>query len=898
MPDPDDPLAAFYAAHPELAPGAPAGAKVGTMFAGGTPPPAAAGPKPGAAPAAPPPLPAGFVPSPTPGRGISHDGFTAVQLNPTTNQWQTVVGYAPSAAEKQAAGVNTTTPRSAGAGVNYAAQARPGDQTKDALLAAGGKLLGNNTIIMPNFDKYSAGTNGYFGPFGRASNADLTALFAQVRAGGGETKPGTPGTPPSTTQTLTSGMADRTSLAPGIAGTAPLSGVPGAGFLGANAGPIIPGMDAYRQAGLGIPSEGRQTIGGVSNGLNTMTAGRQGSATQTPVAPGFRREGDVGNSIAFASGNTSPGTLEPQMTFAPTSVSVPGTYVYGQGNTGAANQAYALPFNIGQGGAALANVGGNNVQINSADKSSGTGYVLNAMPASNVFALTGRNGSEDPASQAMQIAMMNAAIGQYGLGGVNAANPNQFGGNHAGTGNGLFSGNGGMGQGTFFQGYSPDPNVGRTDLGAWIFGGGGGGGYGDYSVDSRGMASGGLVTLGVPRRPLVGAPDGPKSMVTPEPIIGIGAITGIPRLIVGEDGTGDGVPDQERLTVGDGQMRVTPLHRPTPGFEQFDAGGTIYTGGPGGGQPNNPTAPPPDPAPEPTPPPVNGQQIPIDNGGVYTSPIPPSVPPQLPSLIPDYNALDPNILQPWQQALNQTAAQQYARDTYEYRRRAGGLAAERGVTALPGMDTSKPLGPGMFYDFQPQITQTISDIQGRQRELAGLGGYEDQTPIQQRATWVGNALDDISRIKQLQDARVAAEAKGKTPSQDAGNVASWNNELSEIQGQIDILRGSDPNINFTGKTAEEKRMMDGLTQRANELQYLIRSAQNQGVDSLDQQSIIDAQIQAIKDRIGNVNESDLRNELSQLQERMGRNEKRINLTTQVQNLAKLGVPNLSTPVAA
>lgn len=113
MPD-EDPLEQFYNQYPGLRPGGPAGGLFGGLFKPGAAPSAPSAQRGGgtnapAAPVAPPPLPPGFVPSPTPGRGISQDGFTAVQLNPQTNQWQTVVGYAPSAAERQAAGVTRGT---------------------------------------------------------------------------------------------------------------------------------------------------------------------------------------------------------------------------------------------------------------------------------------------------------------------------------------------------------------------------------------------------------------------------------------------------------------------------------------------------------------------------------------------------------------------------------------------------------------------------------------------------------------------------------------------------------------------------------------------------------------------------------------------------------------------
>jgi hypothetical protein len=356
-------------------------------------------------------------------------------------------GSAPSAPAKP-----TYTPS---APINYAAQNlqqktavnanAPGYSTKEALLAQGGRPLGQNTIIVGN-DKFSleAGT-GLYRAFGTATANDIRQLGAQLMNEAAQNRTG----------------AATANVTPEARPYAGMAGAPGT--LDARAGPVIPGFDAYRQPGIGFPLDGNKPISGIANGLNTMTAGRQGSATQFPVAPGFRQEGQFGNSISFAFGNTSPGYLEPAMKFADTSVTpitgVPGSYVFGQGNVGDANRAYSVPINVGGGGAALMNVAGNNVQMNSADRSQGYGFALNAMPASSVFALTGRNASEDPASQAAQTLMLNSAIAQGMLPALMGTNPNQFGGWHAGTGNSPYSGNGGMGQGVFWNGYTPDPVV-------------------------------------------------------------------------------------------------------------------------------------------------------------------------------------------------------------------------------------------------------------------------------------------------------------------------------------------------------------------------------------------------------------------------------------------------------
>ncbi len=838
-------------------------------------------------------------------------------------------GYPASQADRAAVGagpVSSYTPRTGttgGANTNYAEKSLqdkiatltglPGVATKEGLLSQGARALGGNYLVLPNGDKYSLRNDGtgLYGAFGRVSATEARQLASQQMAA-------------NVSGNRTPEASNLTPEARPYAGLGGLNGL--GGTLEARNGPVIAGLDNFRQPGIGIPSEGRQNISGVERGLNTMTAGRQGSLTQFPVAPGFRREGDVGNSINFASGNTATGTLEPQMTFAPTSVNVPGTYVYGQGNTGAANAAYSVPFNIGTGGAGLMNIGGTNVQLNSADRGTGYGYALNAMPASSVFAATGRNPSEDPASQAAQTLMLNSALAQFGggpgaLAMINAANGNQFSGYHAGTGNGFFSGNGGSGQGTYWAGYNPDDLLGGggTTTGGAGFGpdgpqyyaGGGRVAVLPLGSPATRYAAGGMMLNG----PMMG---GPKSMVTNGPKYLIDAKTGRVEAVMGEDNADRGTaPNREMLRFSgpnNSMLKITPLEPP-----RFATGGDIVTSGGTGGLPNwqtlssaeaditgggglggggfggggasapiDNTPPATPPAPNPTNPSTPAPVVPPE-------PVPGSQP--LPPSIPNIDVYDPNILQPWQQAAQQLAQQQHLRDVIdEPRRRAAGMIANS-ATGLPVLQGDVPegqLGPGMYYDPSGQVNRVISDILGTQANLKDLGPIEDMTPVQQRATYLGNALDDLQRIRDLEIAMVAADAGVGLDTQ--GGIDIQAGLQAAQQGYQNLLNSAGGGSVDPGKLKAAQDNIDYWTNLANKGGtggYNITTPSS----SSGRAAIIQAQIDALKARLpAGANEADLKTELAQLNDQLSRNQKRINLTQQVANLAKVGVPRLNGPI--
>lgn len=411
----------------------------------------------------------------SPGRIVSPNLLTTYLYNPTTG-WA-ASPYPPGADDKKAAAGASGTARPGGGSTSTYTRTPYGPNSLEAIQASTIARRGSEeSRINPRtgevFTRGGDGTwrGGFF-----ANARDVQADLAAWRAGGG-TLPGTAPTPGATPTPHPQGALTPEARAfAGLAGTL--------GTLDARGGPLVPGFGNFTQPGIGIPSEGRQTMY-TGNGLNTLYTGGQGSAQQIPIAPGFRGAGAFGNQIHFAAGASGGGRVEPQMAFPSVAVSVPGSYVRDQGNVGDGNRAYSVPFNIGAGGAGLMNIGGSNVQLNSADKGVGFGYTLGAMPSSSFFSATGRQADNDPAIQAAQTLQLIAAINQMGGGpgaisALTAANPNQYGGFHAGTNNGPFSGNGGTGQGTWFQGYNPDEDKNRG-------GSGGAFGFGDYSVDSRG----------------------------------------------------------------------------------------------------------------------------------------------------------------------------------------------------------------------------------------------------------------------------------------------------------------------------------------------------------------------------------------------------------------------------
>lgn len=855
-------------------------------------------------------------------------------------------------------------------------------------------------------------------------------------------------------------------IMPGAAqGANPMAGAPNLiNSLGPSSGVTIPGLDPFVGAVPGgISSEGRHNLpygAGGNTDLNTIYGGHQGSASRDfPTTPGFRGEGQYGNSINFAGGgglggsggSSSGGRIEPQNLLPGVQVNVPDSYVRDQGNSGDANRAYQVPFNIGPNSTAgLMNVGGNNVQVNSPlvnGGSTGMGYALNAAPASNVFALTGRQGSADPATQAAQILQLQTAIQDGKLASLMEPNQNQFGGYHAGSGNGFFSGNGGQAQTNLwntanptapapapapaaYPGWYTNPATGGpaisptnpgslsaigniwsgggnmnghpTDTGAHIsppsFTGSAGlqapqpsvaapaaapqtqaqqqsqsyaaavaaiqdqrdraeGSYGDYyggggpDGGQRGFSRGGSVTALDPFGGMQHYAAG-GSMTTTEPIVGIGVYSGQKKFIVGEDGTGDGRPDAERLSFPNpNQLQITPLHHTAA----FAGGGTVQAQGPtpfsnewylqqireqeakakeqrpidwggvysispqlaGGGayaQQQQAMAPPPlvriDPGGINMPTFATGGSVTIDpmqQPRAVTAPppaqdtaAPPSSTPPVTgtnsNVPPGFDPLDPAALAPWQKAQQQLGYQQHLRDTIDNpRRQAGGLGGSTGVAVLQGDTPAANLGAGVYYDQRPQVQNMVDQIVGNRANLNALGPKEDIEPIIGQVSQIGIQLDTQQKLRDLATSRVAADAQDQVAKQQAvGKLGYLQADLVATQN---ALANAQNNIEYDPDPAARVQHIYDLAAKLAGIQGDITATNNLINGPGPALQAIDAEIGSLQNSLPpGFNEAEAKTQLALLNQRVSNQTKREQLTQQSYNLSKMGVPNLSAPL--
>lgn len=863
-------------------------------------------------------LPAGAKPAGA-GRFLDNDGIQWYAQSDGTYK----PGYAASAAEQQQYGIG---PKSGGGGgsagaktggtggttyapkapVNYAEKNvqdklstnanLPGYAQKDALLAGGGKALGNNVIVMPNHDKYSleAGT-GLFRALGQASTADLRAVGSQMmaqstanRTGGGGTSPvGLPsGTPSSVTDPNARAFT-----------TAPLSG-PTYGP------PVTPGAPDTRTQSLG-PVLNQIAVHNPSNGFNGFINKEEGQ--RAPFSQGVS-PANGSNQILFSQG--AHGFTQDENPFGQVSYTTPTTF---DTKTGFNDQGFAVPttFGVTYGtpnyspdpfGTAGSNtvpltMAGSNVSFMRPDGST-TGFVRDAMPASNIGLATGRDFSGlNPAAQAAaQFAMLDRQMG------------------------GALSNSYRTGE---------DPN---------IYGGYGG----DFSVADRGFAGGGRVAV----RPFTGPVTNPKSMVTPEPMTLIGNYTGHKYALMGEDNADPGnVPNHELLRFSGPQnsnLNITPLEPfagggsiqagPMMGFPMtlqergqawqqymqqvqqrmaregtlgqsraFAGGGTIQanSGEPiptsdAGGPITNPTDP--------------GQQVPPPTGTPNNpDPFPtptPTTPPEPTAPIPgsqgpvaQYNGPaytpDPNVLAPWTEAQRQLQIQDAARDAYMYRWKTAGLSGPKAIDVIQGDVPQGELPPSMYYDPSGQVNRVIGEIVGAQSNLQRLGGAEDMLPVEQRATYLGHALDDTQRIRDLELSLVSA---GAHTGIDQGAQSAYQAGLEAAQNGLQNLQasgGATPQ-----QLAEAQKAIDFWANLINNpTGGIVTPGSGAG-----QAQIIQAQIDALKAKLpkdaqGNpIPEADLKTELALLADRKAKNQQRLDLSSQVSNLAKLGVPKLSGPI--
>ncbi len=453
------------------------------------------------------------------------------------------------------------------------------------------------------------------------------------------------------------------SAAPGNQGPAIANAAGLPGTLSTAQGVTVPGMSQYNLSGYGVPSEGRQQLFD-SSSLNTLRAGPP-NGPEIQRGPGQRGPGQTGNAIGFGGsesdfkGGTS--SIAPQTLFPTTTASVPGTYVKGEGNTNDSNRAYDVPFNIGPGGLSLASIGGSNVQLNSADKSTGTGVVLNAAPSSNFGAATGRSLTNDPALQAIETLQIMAAQNQgQSVGQMTDANRAQYSGNPA------------QGQGTYFSGSAPGPQA--------------------TALPAPGAA------------PATGVPNDDNGDGVPDYAKG-GTINFMPRR------TGK---TARPLGMASGGSVIAPV-APGATAPEIAAGGTpqaaSYTSSPATGtlagtgtiSSASGTA--------------AGPQITVGpqdatnpgTGSAYLS------------LTPEQQAQ----FQPFQTFAQQAASLQHARDNTDYIRGRAGLAKATEVPFFGQQgQADESLAPGQFTGYGSWINSLINNVGGKAQQLTDLGNPE------------------------------------------------------------------------------------------------------------------------------------------------------------------------------
>ena len=866
------------------------------------------------------PQPAAAAPRPagtevSPGRIISPNGLTTYMYNSRSGEWEPSP-YPPSAADKAAAGIGGSSTTSSTPRVDYTAQ------KSQQQVAAGGSpnLPAGAYQIAPTRAVDASGltiwtkdpttgnwTNAGFPPNTADKQAAMRVAAETRSAGGASTSvspraseslrgPSLPGMPDTTTRTLPSSVNN-------VAIQNPNTGF--SGFINRS-----PGNTAPRSLGYG-PAVSTNTI--------TFNQNERGfTQAANPIAGSYT----FPSWMDPLTGRTDAGFAAPA-TIGVTTGALPTTFqemVAGTNTT---------PIQLA----------GPNVTYSAPDKSWGTGFVLDALPHSNIALAQGRDFSGlSPQGQAAATFMLlddqmnNEMSGAY-----------------------------------------------RTADGAYIFGGGGesegGIGWSNFAKGGRVMAGmhmmpdgsmmrGPMMMAGGGRAvssPLGGraSTSGPKLMVTPEQMYLVGK-SGKVYATMGEDNADpDRRPDRELLMLHgprNATMDIVPLEpfaqggrvqadqmspaeiammlrarmaglsgRPElegapptgrvfawyPGFAE---GGTVTaapappTGSfktrPNGEiywDPGTPVVDTPAPtAPEPTP------TAPTPSGPVAPSTPPvgdisidnPPPPPPLPEENVGFDIFDPNILAPWEAEARRNAWREHLRQTIdEPRRRAAGFipGTSTAIEVLQGDAPTEALGPGAYYSTDSQVNRVIGEILGAQADYRALGPEEDVTPVRERATYLGNAIDDFARIRQLEDARVAAQAGGNVPSVDPSVIADLQAQLAELGQQIGAAEHG--LTLYPDPTGTGKAHLNQLYEQRNELEQRIKDAQKTGLNVADKVSVIDAQIASIRSRLpAGASEADVRTELARLNERIQRQDKRVGLSKQVANLQKLGVPSLNGPI--
>lgn len=675
------------------------------------------------------------------------------------------------------------------------------------------------------------------------------------------------------------------------ANLAPFAGT--GGTLTPEQTPQLPTFAGATQPGFGVPQQGRgYMFSGES--LNQLGVNPRGT-TNGPVVQ--EPPGRAPASMGFGPGVSTNihtfsqrpgGTTPAQRQFPSVQVSVPGDYQPGPSGfslaeNGGAFRAFDIPINAGPTGTGLIQMSGpTNMQIGN------TGYLTSGGPAVDPFAVYGRQGSPDAAVRAVQLAQLaderNALfargyspqnvidllsavqtgpsmpnVREYFTGSsgplgpaISAAgtvmNAAGAGGGLAGAGSSLINA---ANQAAAFAaaaragGAAPagaaPPGLSAEEYAAWLEEQGGGG----ESFGSRLFGGGGSVAT----RPLGGRPD----LITNEPIVGIGVHTGKRHFLMGEDNADrDRRPDPEAVYFrGQNTMDIVPLSPP-----RFAEGGTVTT----------------------------------DPNAVSTTPA--ATTPAAP-----FDPFDPSIVAPWQQEAQNNALRQDARNKYNYRWRAGGMEGPTAIEIEQGDAPAQELAPNLFYDTTKQVNRGLSNIIGAQEDLRGLGPEEDMVPVNQRVADVGTVLDQFERIRQLELQRVGAQAT------DEAARSAAQQELNALNAQYDAAYSM-----FFEATLQYNADPVSFEARQN---YLNAQARLANVVADRDQAIartqavspallaLDAQLGALRTTLPEgASEGSLQTELGQLRERLSKNQKRVDLSAQVKNLAAMGVPKLNQTLSS
>ena len=577
--------------------------------------------------------------------------------------------------------------------------------------------------------------------------------------------------------TLASNVA--LSANPGLASKGVNPGTSGtAGTLSAAQGVTLPGFEQFNIPGLGIESEGRKTIYGADSDLNTLRAGPP-NGPQIQFAPGNRYPNSPRSDIQFGgsgSGARPNYNVDPQLRFGASAVSVPDTWERGAGNTGDSNRAVSLPFNIGPGGASLMNIGGSNVQVNSADKGTGTGFALTPQTPSDKFAATdfgaatGRSLNNDPALQSAQILSIIAALNQLG-GGPGAISamttPNA----------GQYSGLPASGQGTYFSGMAPGPQ-------------------------------------NTPYAPSAGAGAGNG----PPASFGLGALNSAGQALLG------GLqPDEEKdrsfaeyadggdfISMGRfGKQANRPLGAAADVIAPVMAGGTApelarQSGG-GADVARSGVAPAQ---------PVSTEAAVTNQGGV--APAEPAV--DVGGQLDLTGLATADDLQPFQEAANRVAGQQQQRASQNYIRNLAGLAPAQAVPIVSGQALGT-LGPGQFWDTAGALTRSITGIADKQEKLRERGAAEDYETI----------IAEVARLRQQQapfeqGMGLQTQIQGYGEVGDATALQEEINALKTAAGPLAGIQEAQGRLTELGNPYDEIE----LQQLADQINGIKQTAQNYG----------------------------------------------------------------------